>query len=205
LVWFITVGMALFFSLDRVAEGEFCRQAARRAVAVTVFVEGFANLKVFGLAIELVLWPSLAVVGMLAAFSEGKEQYAPVRRVVNRLLAIVGMCILGYVSWRLASDFDAGHTLRALAPPVWLTIGCLPFIYMCGLVTEYRQAFARIERHTEKPVEPSASEVRAATSCSREGVRAGRVRRTLDLGPRLCRVLSRCSGRHASVAGDLAL
>lgn len=149
--WFTTVGVAFFFSFNKVAEGGFFGDTARRAVAVTAFVEGFANLEVFGLAVELALLPVLTLLAGMAAVSESKKEYAPVRRVVSGLLTVVGVGVLAYVLGRLATDFDAGHTLRALALPVWLTIGSLPFVYAFGLVAEYEQAFLRIHIFTGDP------------------------------------------------------
>jgi hypothetical protein len=148
-VWFVTVGLAFFFSLDKVTESGFFRTATRRAVAVTVFIEGFVNLEVFGLAVELVLVPILVLLGLMLVVAESDDEYAPVRRLLNGLLTIIGACALVYVAVRLATDFDAGHASRALSLPVWLTIGSLPFIYMFGLVAEYEQAFLRIDFRTD--------------------------------------------------------
>src|SRR4051794_879329 len=67
--WFVTVGFAFFLSLRKVTEGRFFRTTARHAVAITALVEGFANLAVFGLAVELVLLPTLIALGAMAVVS----------------------------------------------------------------------------------------------------------------------------------------
>jgi hypothetical protein len=54
-VWFVTVGMAFYFSLDKIAEDGWFRRTVRRTVGVAVFVEVFVNLRVFSLPVELVL------------------------------------------------------------------------------------------------------------------------------------------------------
>lgn len=149
--WFITVGMVFYFSLDKVTEGGFFGKTARRAVAATVFAEGFVNLAVFPLAAELALLPLVTFLVMLVAFSDGKEEYAPAHGFLNGLLSIVGGCFFVYAAVRLAEDFDAGHTLRALVLPVWLALGVMPFIYGFGLLAEYQQAFLRIDRRTDDP------------------------------------------------------
>jgi hypothetical protein len=150
-VWFITVGVALFFSLDKATEDGFFRRTARRAVAITALVEGFVNLEVFGLAAELVFLPVMALLAGMLVVSEGKDEYAPTRSFLNRLLSIIGVCVLAYVLVRLATHFDTGHTVRALALPVWLIIGSIPFVYAFALVAEYEQAFLRIDLHTDDP------------------------------------------------------
>jgi hypothetical protein len=150
-LWFVTVGLAFFFSLENITEGGFFRKTARRAVALTAFVEAFANLEVFGLAVELVCLPIIVLLGLMLVVSEGKDEYAPTRSFLNGLLTIIGLCVLAYVLVRLATHFDAGHTVRAFALPVWLTIGSMPFIYAFALLAEYEQAFLQIDFRTDDP------------------------------------------------------
>jgi hypothetical protein len=150
--WFITAGFAMFLSASEVTEDRFVRTVIRRSVAVTAFVETFANLKVFGLVVELILVPVLVFVGAMAVVAETKEEFAPVRRIVNVFLTVFGSVILIYVVVRLLGDFDVEHTARALALPVWLTLGSLPFIYPLGLTAEYEQAFLRIDHRAADPI-----------------------------------------------------
>jgi hypothetical protein len=97
-VWFVTVGVVFFFSLERVSAGGFFRSTARRAIAVTVFVEAFVNLAVLPLLVEFFLLPVAGFLAVMAAFSEGKEEYAPVRRLVNSLLGAIGSGLLLFFS-----------------------------------------------------------------------------------------------------------
>jgi hypothetical protein len=150
-VWFVTAGVALFFSLDRATEGGFFRRTARRAVAIAALVEGFVNLEVFGLGAELGFLPVMALLGGMLVVSEGKAEYAPTRSFLNGLLSIIGACVLAYVLVRLATHFDTGHTARALALPIWLTFGSIPFVYAFALLAEYEQAFMRIDFHADDP------------------------------------------------------
>lgn len=149
-VWFLTVGIVFFFSLDAVKRPGFFGTTARRAIAITVFVEGYVNLVVLPFAVELVLMPFVTVVVLLAAFSEGRAEYAPAHRVLNVALSLVGIVFLTYVTVRLIGDFDAEHTGRALALPVWLTLGVLPFIYAVGLWSAYQEAFIRIDLRADR-------------------------------------------------------
>lgn len=144
-VWFITAGFAMFISSRKVTEDRFIRTAVRRSIAATVFVETFVNLEDFGLVAELVLTPVLVFIGAMAVVSETKEEFAPIRQLLNVLLSAFGSFALVYVLVRLVGDFDVGHTARAFALPIWLTVGSLPFIYPLGLFAEYEQAFMRID------------------------------------------------------------
>lgn len=145
--------MTLFFSLETTAREGFFRRAARRSVKAAVFVEAFANLVVLPLSVELVLVPVLTFVTLLAVFSERDEGYAPVHRVMSGVLSLIGTALFVYVTVSLATDFNEGHTLRALALPVWLSLGSLPFIYGVGLWSAYQQASIRINFATDHPAE----------------------------------------------------
>jgi hypothetical protein len=117
-----------------------------------VFVEAFVNLGVLSLPAELVLLPVVAIFTVIATFSEDKAEYLSARSLANGVLGAIGACGFVYVAVRVATDFDAGHTVRALALPAWLTIGSLPFIYVFGLLTEYEKAFLRIDLRTDDAV-----------------------------------------------------
>jgi hypothetical protein len=148
-VWFATVGFAFFFSLEKVSAGGFFRTTARRAIAVTVFVEAFANLAVLPLVLELLLLPVAAFLAAMAAVSETRAELLPVRRLVSGILGAIGILLLLYGVIELAGHFDVGHTFRTLALPVWLTFGVMPFIYIVGLRSAYETAFALIDIRTD--------------------------------------------------------
>jgi hypothetical protein len=147
--WFLTVGLGLLFALRKVREEGFFRKAIRRALGLTVFVEAFMNLGVLPLPAELALLPLITIFALVSAFSEGNTEYGPAHAFANGVLAVIGACGFVYVVVQLVGDFDATHTARALALPVWLTLGSLPFVYAFGLVAEYEQAFNRIDLHTD--------------------------------------------------------
>lgn len=145
LTWFVTVGIAYFFSIHKVSEDNFMRKALRRAIGPTVFVEVYLNLAVLPLAAELVVLPLITFLVLLATVSESKEEYANVRRILNVVLGVIGIGFLVYVTARLVAHFDPAFTWRALLLPVWLTVLALPLIYLAGLLSAYQQTFARLD------------------------------------------------------------
>jgi hypothetical protein len=149
IVWFVTVGIAFYFSLDKTKQEHFFRTTALHAVAATVFVEGFVNLAVFGLAVELLIAPVVAFLVMLRAVAEQKPGHAQVGRLVSGLLSIVGVVFLAYSAEQFVTSPDLAHAARVLVLPVWLTAGVMPLIYVIGLGSEYEVAFMRIDHHTD--------------------------------------------------------
>lgn len=148
-VWFVTVGIAFYFSLQSVGEDGFWHRPARRAVGVMVFVEVFVNLAVFSLPIELILVPFVSVVVMLSAFSEGEDEYRPAHRLASFVLGVVGAVFVVHVTASLLDDLAAAQTVRKLLLPIWLTLGATPLIYGVGLWSAYEQAFIRIDSSTD--------------------------------------------------------
>ena len=139
-VWFLTVGMAFYFSLDKVAEDGWIGRTIRRAVGTAVFVEAFVNLRVFSLPVELVLVPVVTFIVLLGVVAERDDEHRAVHRLVQGVLAIIGVLFVVYVVVSLIGDPKPGETSRKLLLPVWLTISAMPLIYLVGLWSAYELA-----------------------------------------------------------------
>lgn len=144
-LWFFVTGLVLFFSATRVAEQEdFFAPTARRFLTLGLLAEAFVNFVVLPLWAEFLLLPFLTLVVMMSVFTDGKEEYAQVKKLVDWVASIVGLALLAYVIISLITDpsqIDLGYVWRVLALPVWLTLACLPFIYAFGLYLAYNKVF----------------------------------------------------------------
>lgn len=131
-LWFVVTGLALY-------AGAFAspsaKQAPKRIVAgaigLTVSMEVLVNFYALPIPVELVLVPCLTVLVTLSVYAEGKEEYAPAKRLSDGLLTTFGVIALAYVALRVAIDwgsFDWELAWQKLALPVWLTLGALPLL-----------------------------------------------------------------------------
>lgn len=152
-VWFVTAGLGLLFSFDKaMKEPGFLRRAAKAAITATVFVEGFINLYVLPLLLELVLQPSMVLlvgVGMVA-----RNDQEPAKRLAGCLQAAIGFGLLGYVLLRSVEhwrELDTALLARQFALPVWLTLGVLPIVYGVAVYSGYESAFRRIDWNADVP------------------------------------------------------
>lgn len=148
-LWFVVSGLVLLFQSTRVSEETgFVGHTFRRAVGIAALLEGFGSLYVFSLPVELLLIiPFVVIVSALAALADVNDQAAPAGPPARRMLALLGIGFLAYVSIHVASDWSGPHLsqdLRLLALPLWLTVGVLPFIYVAGLLMAYEQSFMRL-------------------------------------------------------------
>lgn len=148
--WFFGSALVLLFNIDRVSKTErFFRQAALGTVGITALTEFFVNdLFVFSLPVELLLIPLLSVLAIISVVAGHKPHFRSVKRLIDTVLALVGISFVVYISVRLVSEWDAIDKLgiiRTFALPLWLMIGVLPFIYLVSLYSNYERAFMWID------------------------------------------------------------
>ena len=149
--WFFGSALVLLFNIDRVPKTErFFRQAILGTVGVTALTEFFVNdLFVFSLAVEFFLiMPVLSVLMIISVVAGHKPRFRSVKRLVDSVLALVGISFVVYIGVRVVSGWDAIDklgTIRTFALPLWLMIGVLPFIYLMSLYSNYECTFRWID------------------------------------------------------------
>ena len=140
-VWTVGTALVLYFNVNKAAEDPlFFRQAAKSALAASVFVEFFINLFVFGLLAELIFQFVLIVLVMVDAFSGQKPEFQQGKKVLNALLVGVAFLLLSYTIIQFYAQWmqlDRQALFLKFALPAWLTIGVLPFIYVLSLYVVY--------------------------------------------------------------------
>lgn len=156
IIWVLGPAVALFFRAGISGQSEhFFRQAVIGTIKFTVLVEFYINLFVLPLWAELLLLPVITMLVLLstvAGTSSDKEQYRPVKVLVDQLIGLIGLALTTYVAVQLVRNWplrDAGHDLRSLTLPILMTIGLLPFIYALSLWATYEGVFLRINFATD--------------------------------------------------------
>jgi hypothetical protein len=154
IIWFVTVALVLHLNSNQISEDRyFLRRRFSQAVAGTVLIEGFVNLFVLPLPVELVLFPFLFFLVAMAAVAEMKEETADAAHAANAVLGIIGIGLIVFVVVKLVTGFgdaDWAHVGRVLFLPVWLTVGLLPAIYALGLYAACDSTFRRIGFFADK-------------------------------------------------------
>jgi hypothetical protein len=147
--WFVATGFVLYFSVTRLAQEKgFLRRTTRRVLTFSVLAEVFVNLIVLPLWIELWFFPLITVLILMQVFMEGKAEYAPGKKLIDGLVAVIGLGLFTFVGISLITNpdqLDLAHLARLTVLPAWLTLFSLPFVYLLGLYVAYEQAFIRID------------------------------------------------------------
>lgn len=181
-VWvFGSAVVSLMNSSDAPNDSHYMRAVLKRAVGVTILVEGFVNLYVLPFGVELLLVPTVTLLVAAAAVAEAKPELSHARAPINFLVGVIGVALLLYVVVRLVSSVS-GSSLAALprdlALPVWLSLALIPHTYLLGLLAIYELAFLQL-RFAE-PASPQA--LRRAKLALLLGAR-GRAHDLVGLGP----------------------
>jgi hypothetical protein len=148
-LWFVTPAVPLLVALA--ASRKALRDALIYAVGPAVFLEVFIGLSTFSLAIELLVAGTLTVALPLLVVAEGDAKYAQVRRFLETLVGLIGFALILHVLVSIASDwdgFDKTLALRALALPLWMTAGVLPYAFAVRLWADYDSAFTCVNHET---------------------------------------------------------
>ncbi len=115
---------------------------------LVVILEFITNLYAFGFVTELILMPILVFTVGIGVYSESKEEYHQVTKIMNFILIVYGICVLAFSIYHVLIDFDKVVTIenlkKFLLAPV-LTTTYLPFIYLIALYAAYESFYVRIK------------------------------------------------------------
>lgn len=149
-LWAIAPALVLVYRLPQASgNSTFFRRVLLDTVKVSVFVEFYVNLQVFGFVQELVLLPVVTSVAVLDQFAGTDQKYRPAKRLFDVILAGIGFALLAYVTTTLIANWhqaNLSHDVRLLVLPVWLTAAAVPYIFGTGLFFNYQGAFRRLAR-----------------------------------------------------------
>jgi hypothetical protein len=147
--WFAGSGLALLFSIDRSWENRhFFRHSLAATVKISVFVAFYVGLADLPLWSEMLIQPLIVFLVLVSIAAGTKEEYASVKRAIDRLIGVAGFSVLIGVgvylvsAWRHIHPTDSGLDF---ALPIWLTLGVLPFVWIVGVYATYESLFVRLQ------------------------------------------------------------
>ena len=144
-----SAGVLGFHAIQKASDTRFFRNTARGTLRVAVFVEFFLNLYVLSLVGELVLQLVVAVLSMMAAFTDFKPGYGSVKALCQGVLSLIVLALVGYTVGQMYlcwAHIDRSSLLLELVLPIWLTIGLLPFLWILSALVVYETAFVSVDR-----------------------------------------------------------
>lgn len=148
IIWFVFSALGVFFSLSKVRDASYFGQLIKGSVSATVIIEFFVNLYTFSLLAELIIFPCLAFLGILSAYSEisteTNKEHKKVSSCLNQLLGIIGLIYLGFALYKTILEFKTVpwvEVSKEFVLPVILTIFSIPYFWLLALYMKYETMF----------------------------------------------------------------
>lgn len=116
------------------------------AIKLTVLVEFVINFYSFSFITELIYVPILIFITAVYAFSETDKKYDIVSKVLQNILAIIGLMLVAYTLYRTVIDLDGIFNfgiIKSFLLPIILTIYYIPFLYSITIHSIYQIIFIR--------------------------------------------------------------
>ena len=153
ILWFFGVAFIMVVNSNKASEAEhYFQKVLLDNLKLVVLLEFIINLYVFNLAIEIILIPILFIIVVLLAYAESKKEYVDVKKVLDYILGIIGICFIIFALSNIFMNFPSFanlDNLRSFLLPPILTLAFLPFIYLFALYIVYESFFLRIDIFNE--------------------------------------------------------
>jgi hypothetical protein len=139
--WFFATGVILVGNATQVSPDDpaFFRKLLRGSLKLTILVEFLVNLYVFPLVVELLLVPLILLFIGMQVLAEYEPTTAPVRKLINGVLGMIGVGLMLYVAVRALGDLGGFLTRENaedfLVAPV-LTLALIPFLCLVAWVSK---------------------------------------------------------------------
>ncbi len=132
--WFVGTAAVLTGGAIRTRnfDRDYAKRLARKALRVTIVVEFLVNLYVMPLAAELVFVPLVAMFVMMQVVAEHDPKVASVKKLLDRMLMLIGIGVMTWVIVSVATDLHGlltrEHAEGLLLVPAF-TLAFVPFLY----------------------------------------------------------------------------
>lgn len=148
IIWVLFVGVPVCFNAtNRRIENHYFRNMVISNLKFSVLVEFFLNTFTFSLVTELILQAILIFLTLLQAISETKDKYHDVKKMLDAVLAIVGIVLLfKTVQNAIESyqEYDVEGWIISLLIPLIFSVLYIPAAHLLAVYSRYRLLFIRM-------------------------------------------------------------
>lgn len=148
-IWIIFAGIPLFFnSVSIKNEEKYFKKMLIKNLGLLALVEFFTGTFTFDIFVEFLIQPLLLIFILLQIVSGMKDEYKPVEKLVNWIVAITGFIILGFtikVAIATYQDLNSIDLIISLILPPFLSMLFLPITYFFALYSKYSHIFALLK------------------------------------------------------------
>ncbi|MEX1014356.1 MAG: hypothetical protein WDZ80_04315 [Candidatus Paceibacterota bacterium] len=146
--WLFGTALVLFMTLNKASEDQhYFRKIVSDNLKLVLVLIFIINFYTFHLLIELVLVPLIFIIVMMNAVAELKDEYLPVKKLTDFIMAAWGIFIAVFAIISALGDYQnllTADNLRTFLLPLFLTLAFLPFLYSFAVFMAYENIFVRL-------------------------------------------------------------
>ncbi len=137
-IYWLGAAFIMLLNFEKVSE-DFKKQFIEsiKWVVVLEFLVGLYAFSVWG---EIILIPAMFLLSAFSIIAGAKKETLPVKRFSDRIIGLIGLYLLFFVSWNISHNFQSFwtlHNLEVFLLPIVFTLCCLPFIYLIAVWAAY--------------------------------------------------------------------
>ena len=157
IIWVLFVGTPICFNAalkDR--DAYYFRHIITDNIKLAVLVEFLISTFSFPIFGEFVLQFILLFLGVLQAYAGAKEEYASTKKLIDWLLAIIGLFVLVYSlieAVKSYAELDLIDLLVSVITPLVFSVFYLPVAYLLAVYSEYQLLFISMRFKESKDYE----------------------------------------------------
>lgn len=157
IIWFLFSGIVTCVNAitSRSDENQF-KKIIYENLKVLILIEFIVNYYIFPLIIELIIMPIITLILLLDIFTDNKEKFSSVKKLIKTLQTTIGLFLIYYFINNLVSSYQgfiSYNTLKSFLLPIVLSLFFLPFIYLFLLYAKYDMIFVRLKMGSSKSKE----------------------------------------------------
>jgi hypothetical protein len=144
--WIFTVAFAMYVRSNKIKNSAYFKALLLESFAWIIILEFIINFYTFNLAVELIIIPLFAFIGVLQGYAEIKRE-RKVEKLISNAISIFGLVLLCYIVTKTIQEFNLLFTvgnLKSFLLPLYLTLFVIPFFYVLSLFIIYEMLFGRI-------------------------------------------------------------
>jgi hypothetical protein len=147
-IWIIFAGVPVCFNaISKANEEHYFKNMIISNFQFTALVTFFTGTFTFNIFVELLLQPLLAFFILLQTVAETKDEYKPVKKLMNWVISLIGIVILIFTvrnAINSVSDIDFVNITASFCLPIILSLLYLPFAYLFAVSAKYEILFIRM-------------------------------------------------------------
>ncbi len=157
IIWFCFSGFVICFNMVASSKQEnLFREIVLNNVKVIIVIEFLVGTYTFSLIGEMFFVPTMTFLGIFDFFTQEKNEFDMVSKLIKVLLSIIGLSVIIYVISHAISDYNnlgSYDTIRSVLVAPLLTISFLPLVYFILVFSAYENLFIRLDLGPEKSKE----------------------------------------------------